>query len=622
MTEFLLACRGPSLINDPTVSLAGTVKKWATMYSAIATLIGCTALKSYDGLEKPMNVGIFLKHIRHRTDAKCDARSFIIDKVGFIPWAENEGGSVKVGFCRLPGGEISYEGWALFPTWKPNLPPGFDLHRLLTRISRGITHFHGSFWPLPHRLSDADFEAAQSAADWFEYVWWYQPGFVAGENAIGIEKRDGSWIPIWNETWRRRYKTDCNHDYPATWIIEQIFERCDIRLVNVLRKARKRRIFFVNDHIYVRIDILFLNLLAAWMLAASDASLPRNISPRLKFLPRKYITGLEGARREKWGRIQERRRDLDRNRRKKKKPTASTVRFRIEQGYTADKIQYAGQHQTHIDLEVSLNESHRGWASNERKKGSPPRTMLDLASNENDWSALQIPSQVVQARSHRHRADIEVEECLNRRPVKVAQDESSMNGAITPGRFPPTVDSEPDGNPMVNVPSYSESCAVGACRYCISVGGDCKSCQHRVFSIGFSDAAQSFLSEDESWRVWWYGCPAGTANGVGPARELACGRRGRADQRTVPGDPLRRIVQGKASGGRRWASDESEKITVAARVYGRWCYRKAATDHRRSPPFTSSENSSAERRRIRWRCMRESKQAYRDDGKRKRRWCT
>ncbi|KAJ7843929.1 hypothetical protein B0H13DRAFT_2412212 [Mycena leptocephala] len=84
------------------------------------------------------------------------------------------------------------------------LPPGFDLHRYITHVNRGITHFHGSFWPLPRRLSDSAFEAAEPPPEWLRYMLCHSAGFqydtTLPESNTGVMmvfavvKRDGTTL--------------------------------------------------------------------------------------------------------------------------------------------------------------------------------------------------------------------------------------------------------------------------------------------------------------------------------------------------------------------------------------------------------------------------------------------
>jgi hypothetical protein len=79
------------------------------------------------------------------------------------------------------------------------LPPDFDLHRYITHVNRGITHFHASFWPLPRNISDADLDAARPSEAWVKYAQRHHMGLsgLKGQGVIGIEKPDGTRVPLY-----------------------------------------------------------------------------------------------------------------------------------------------------------------------------------------------------------------------------------------------------------------------------------------------------------------------------------------------------------------------------------------------------------------------------------------
>ncbi|KAJ7801346.1 hypothetical protein B0H14DRAFT_3489671 [Mycena olivaceomarginata] len=98
-------------------------------------------------LKETMHLGVFLKLVGNGPEH--DHRSFIIDKLALMPWADEKFSMVMAGFCSLPDGKMSFcHSTASYRTQEAALPPGFDLHRFITHVNRGITHFHGSFWPL------------------------------------------------------------------------------------------------------------------------------------------------------------------------------------------------------------------------------------------------------------------------------------------------------------------------------------------------------------------------------------------------------------------------------------------------------------------------------------------
>ncbi|KAJ7479875.1 hypothetical protein FB451DRAFT_1395429 [Mycena latifolia] len=218
---------GPGTINDPTLSLVDKVIQWNFLNAQNHHMIGAAALKNDNDLGKTVNVGIFLKLVGERTGSKYDHRSFIIDKVALLPredtddfaanapWTKGnvrnpqemmqdcEHSKLLVGFCRLPGGVTSQTQMWLIPLGslltETVLPPDFDLHRYITHVNRGITHFHASFWPLPRKISDADLDAAAPPAGWVEYARRHHMGLsgLKGQGVIGIEKPDGTRVPLY-----------------------------------------------------------------------------------------------------------------------------------------------------------------------------------------------------------------------------------------------------------------------------------------------------------------------------------------------------------------------------------------------------------------------------------------
>ncbi|KAJ7697536.1 hypothetical protein B0H14DRAFT_3529272 [Mycena olivaceomarginata] len=89
---------------------------------------------------------------------------------------------------------------ASYRTQEAALPPGFDLHRFITHVNRGITHFHGSFWPLPRGLSDTAFEAAEPPREWLHYMLVHYDGVVfvgPDRQGFGVEKRDGARVLLY-----------------------------------------------------------------------------------------------------------------------------------------------------------------------------------------------------------------------------------------------------------------------------------------------------------------------------------------------------------------------------------------------------------------------------------------
>ncbi|KAJ7435285.1 hypothetical protein FB451DRAFT_1194757 [Mycena latifolia] len=149
--------------------------------------------------EETPHLGIFLKLVDEGPD--YDYLSFVIEKVAIIAFSHGERVPlVMTGYCVLPGAtpRAPYTCSSMHHpyTWRPThysynpsstaLPPGFDLDRLLLHINRGITHFHGSYWPLPFKLSDADFEAAEPPEQWFRYMRLLPHGFQLVLPRLGL----------------------------------------------------------------------------------------------------------------------------------------------------------------------------------------------------------------------------------------------------------------------------------------------------------------------------------------------------------------------------------------------------------------------------------------------------
>ncbi|KAJ6541448.1 hypothetical protein B0H19DRAFT_1268447 [Mycena capillaripes] len=171
-------------------------KNFSLIYSAVFEH------KRGQAVGKTPHLGIFLRLVERGPN--YDRRSFVIDKVALIPWAPREAWSnVETGFRLLPGGEISsYTGEPYYQHSYSGitLPPGFDLHRYITHINRGITHFHGSFWPLPRLLSDAVFKEAEPPKEWLRYMRLIPNGFhciTSITETFGVSKRDGKRVPLY-----------------------------------------------------------------------------------------------------------------------------------------------------------------------------------------------------------------------------------------------------------------------------------------------------------------------------------------------------------------------------------------------------------------------------------------
>ncbi|KAF7337094.1 hypothetical protein MVEN_02146700 [Mycena venus] len=183
---------------DPALNLA-EVSQWRILHFRSVALILSAAYENHEELKENTHLGIFLKLVGDGHD-HC---SFIIDKVAFIPWSPNESwATVKMGFCLLPDGKItSLTREGQYGTYGTTLPPGFDLHRYITHVNRGITHFHGSFWPLPRKLSDTAFDAAKPPKEWLHYMRHHPGGFIYVDGieseVFGVAKRDGSQVQLY-----------------------------------------------------------------------------------------------------------------------------------------------------------------------------------------------------------------------------------------------------------------------------------------------------------------------------------------------------------------------------------------------------------------------------------------
>ncbi|KAJ7648473.1 hypothetical protein B0H17DRAFT_1148024 [Mycena rosella] len=148
--------------------------------------------------EKKPHLGFFLKLVGDGPE--YDHCSFVIDKVALIPWTPRQGwANVMTGFCLLPEGKMLplYEQESDYFSCTPGtFPPGFDLRHYITHVNRGITHFHGSFWPLSRRLSDSAFEAAEPPPEWIRYMLRHSQGFYMVGEMFSVVKRDGTLVPL------------------------------------------------------------------------------------------------------------------------------------------------------------------------------------------------------------------------------------------------------------------------------------------------------------------------------------------------------------------------------------------------------------------------------------------
>ncbi|KAJ7856519.1 hypothetical protein B0H14DRAFT_2752943 [Mycena olivaceomarginata] len=185
-------------VHDPKVSLSEKVERWERLHYHNIWIMHAV-FKDNPELKETMHLGVFLKLVGNGPE--YGHRSFIIDKLALMPWADEKFSMVMAGFCSLPDGKMSScHSTASYRTQEAALPPGFDLHRFITHVNRGITHFHGSFWPLPRGLSDIAFEAAEPPREWLHYMLVHYDGFVfvgPDRQGFGVEKRDGTRVPLY-----------------------------------------------------------------------------------------------------------------------------------------------------------------------------------------------------------------------------------------------------------------------------------------------------------------------------------------------------------------------------------------------------------------------------------------
>jgi hypothetical protein len=182
-------------------------------------------LKNDPDLARKCNVEVCISIDTSHSKSKYDNRSFIIDRVALLPressdkmardtkWTkgqsppgQSEGtdhSKLFVGFCKLPNGKTADSQLWILPIpilHEIVLPPNFDLHRYITHVNRGITHFHASFYPIPRGISDADLEALRFPNEWFRYAFRLN-GSIKTSRVVGILNEDGSRTPLYK--WAR-----------------------------------------------------------------------------------------------------------------------------------------------------------------------------------------------------------------------------------------------------------------------------------------------------------------------------------------------------------------------------------------------------------------------------------
>jgi hypothetical protein len=183
-------------------------------------------LKNNKELAAAVDVGIFIRLVEERTGSKYDNRTFIIERVALFPretsdeiaanttWKygnvdpkrdPGEHCKMLVGYCVLPNGKMADTQLWSIPTGANNsrlettiLPPNFDIHRYITHVNRGVTHFHASFWNLPRDISDSGLESAELPPEYGSYAFNHHLALsgLKGQGVIGIMNADGSKTPL------------------------------------------------------------------------------------------------------------------------------------------------------------------------------------------------------------------------------------------------------------------------------------------------------------------------------------------------------------------------------------------------------------------------------------------
>ncbi|KAJ7161129.1 hypothetical protein C8R46DRAFT_1194446 [Mycena filopes] len=207
---------GPGTIHDPKLSIEEKMVQWNFMNAHNHAVIAAAALKHDARFAATANVAILLSFAIDRAGSKYENRTFFIDRVLLLDrdasnaaaratsWTDGQTDKdyfkVRVGWCLLPGGKTSQSQMWTIPcadALTEVLPPGFDLHRYLTHVNRGITHFHASFWPLSRHwhLSDDDLEYAMVPAGWREYALRHHQMLSILKNGCGLQDHVGYSYP-------------------------------------------------------------------------------------------------------------------------------------------------------------------------------------------------------------------------------------------------------------------------------------------------------------------------------------------------------------------------------------------------------------------------------------------
>ncbi|KAF7372771.1 BZ3500-MvSof-1268-A1-R1-Chr4-3g07231 protein [Mycena sanguinolenta] len=216
---------GPGTLNDPTLSLKEKLTQWNFLNSGNHVVIAAAALKNDPKFAATKNVGILLSLSQERAGSKYEHRTFFIDRVLLLDreasdaaarsygWkrgsssveecqeaaerTDNKHFKVLVGWCMMPSGDTSgAQMWVIenSAVAKDVLPPGFDLNRYVTHVNRGITHFHGSWIPLPRNVSDVEIESMDMPQGWWDYVarnHFHIEGLKGGQGTAGYIWPDG-----------------------------------------------------------------------------------------------------------------------------------------------------------------------------------------------------------------------------------------------------------------------------------------------------------------------------------------------------------------------------------------------------------------------------------------------
>ncbi|KAJ7481805.1 hypothetical protein FB451DRAFT_1364907 [Mycena latifolia] len=203
---------GPGTLNDPTLSEPKKMEEWNFLNLFNHYTIAANVLQNAS-FGKNWNVAIGLSMYKNRM--------FVISGIALLPrpisdeefereecqWKNGDGivdkNSSKL-YCKIIvhcSGLSDTQMWniPLTQLGRTPLPPGFDLHRYITHVNRGITHFHGSHLAFPRSLSDAELEAAKYPFHWLDYAYARHTVIsgLKGQNVRGVINPDGTWTPLY-----------------------------------------------------------------------------------------------------------------------------------------------------------------------------------------------------------------------------------------------------------------------------------------------------------------------------------------------------------------------------------------------------------------------------------------